>query len=85
MAAREPVRVAVRPERVRLGDTAPDGGSRLEGTVGEIVYLGMYTQFHVETRAGRIVSHRLADEVLVPLEVGSRVVVSWEPEHTAVL
>jgi hypothetical protein len=88
VAAGEPVRVAVRPERVRIGasgDAAPEGGSRLEGTIGEIVYLGMYTQFHVETRAGRVVSHRLADEVLAPLEVGSRIVLSWAPEHTAVL
>src|SRR5213593_1737118 len=47
-------RVAVRPERVQIGAVAnglPDGGSRLEGTIAQIVYLGMYTQFHVETRA----------------------------------
>jgi spermidine/putrescine transport system ATP-binding protein len=88
IAAGRPVRVAVRPERIRIAtveEAAPDGGSRLVGTVGEIVYLGMYTQFHVETRAGRIVSHRLADEVLAPFEVGSHVALSWEPEHTAVL
>jgi ABC-type Fe3+/spermidine/putrescine transport system ATPase subunit len=79
--------VAVRPERVQIGSIeslAPDGGSRLEGTIAQIVYLGMYTQFHVETRAGRIVSHRLADEPLA-LEVGSHVALSWEPEHTSLL
>ncbi len=84
----ESFRIAVRPERVQIGPVespAPDGGSRLEGTIAEIVYLGMYTQFHVGTRAGRIVSHRLADELLAPLESGSRVVLSWEPEHTSVL
>jgi spermidine/putrescine transport system ATP-binding protein len=82
------LRVAVRPERVQIGAGATagsDGGSRLTGTVAEIVYLGMYTQFHVETRAGRIVCHRLADELLSPLEVGSQVTLSWEPEHTSVL
>jgi hypothetical protein len=63
----------------------PDGGSRLEGTIAEIVYLGMYTQFHVGTRAGRVISNRLADELISPLEVGSRVALSWEPEHTSVL
>ena len=81
-------RIAVRPERVQIGpieSPAPDGGSRLEGTIAEIVYLGMYTQFHVETLAGRIVSHRLADELLAPLESGSRVVLFWEPEHTSLL
>src|SRR5206468_9479998 len=81
-------RVAVRPERVQIGPTespAPEGGSRLEGTIAQIVYLGMYTQFHVETRAGRIVSHRLADESLAPLEAGSRIALSWEPEQASVL
>src|ERR671933_824552 len=65
----EQVRVAVRPERVQVGP-ASDGGSRLEGTIAELVFLGMYTQLHVGTCAGRIVCHRLADE---PLEAGARV------------
>jgi hypothetical protein len=42
----------------------------------------MYTQLHVDTRAGRIVAHRLADE---PLEAGSRVTLSWEPEQASLL
>jgi spermidine/putrescine transport system ATP-binding protein len=81
-------RVAVRPERVQIGapgSGVPDGGSRLEGTLAEIVYLGMYTQFHVETAAGRVVSHRLAEESLSRFETGSRVLVSWDAEHTSVL
>ena len=84
----DPIRVAVRPERVHVASAdadAPEDGSRLTGTVAEIVYLGMYTQFHVETGAGRIVSNRLADEQLAPLEVGSAVTLSWAPEHTSVL
>ena len=81
-------RVAVRPERVQIGPVGvpgSDGGSRLEGTIAEIVYLGMYTQFHVETRVGRVVSHRLADELLSPPCLGSRAVLSWEPEHASQL
>ena len=65
------VRVAVRPERVQIepaGSPLLNGGSRLEGTIAEIVFLGMYTQFHVDTQAGRLVSHRLADESLRGLE-----------------
>jgi hypothetical protein len=57
----------------------------LAGTIGEVVYLGMYTQFHVDTTAGRVVCHRLADEALAPLEPQSRVLVTWTPEHTSVL
>ena len=82
------LRVAVRPERVRIDladSAASDSGSRVEGTVGEIVYLGMYTQFHVDTAAGRIVSHSLAGESPSGIEAQSRVLLSWEPEHTSVL
>jgi len=81
-------RVAVRPERVKIEPVTgavPDGGSSLEGTIADIVYLGMYTQFHVDTHAGRVVSHRLAEESLAPLGRRSRVLLTWEPEHTSVL
>ena len=84
----ESLRVAVRPERVQIAaaDTpGPDGGSRLEGTIAQIVYLGMYTQFHVETKAGRVISHHLADESIEPFGPGLAVALSWEPEHTSVL
>ena len=82
------VRVAVRPEQVQLrgaGTAAPERGSRLDGTIVEMVYLGMYTQFHVTTAAGSVVSHRLADELLAGLEPGSRVTISWEPEQAYLL
>jgi ABC-type Fe3+/spermidine/putrescine transport system ATPase subunit len=82
------LRVAVRPERVRIGladSAASDSGSRVEGTIAEIVYLGMYTQFHVDTSAGRVVCHSLAGEAASTLESQSRVLLSWEPEHTSVL
>jgi spermidine/putrescine transport system ATP-binding protein len=84
-AVGETVRVAVRPEHVKIG-AAPDDGSRVEGTVAELVYLGMYTQFHVDTRAGRIVSHRLADEEhTARLGTGDRVILSWPPDQASVL
>jgi len=82
------VRVAVRPERVLIGPAdspGVDGGSRLEGTIGQIVYLGMYTQFHVETKAGGVVCHHIGDDSIEAYETGGAVSLSWEPEHTAVL
>jgi spermidine/putrescine transport system ATP-binding protein len=82
------LRVAVRPERIQIGPAGspgPDGGSRLEGTIAEVVYLGMYTQFHVDTRAGRVVCHHLADDTVESFGPGLAVTVSWEPEHTTVL
>ena len=85
----EMLRVAVRPERVELTRKAvqpPDAGSVLAGVVAEIVFLGMYTQFHVDTRAGRIVSHRLADEsATARLQPGALVTLSWAPEHASLL
>jgi spermidine/putrescine transport system ATP-binding protein len=86
--AGDTLRVAVRPERVQIGPidgSAPEAGSRLEGTIAEIVYLGMYTQFHVETGAGRVICHRLADETLAPLAPGTRVEVSWDADHASIL
>jgi ABC-type Fe3+/spermidine/putrescine transport system ATPase subunit len=61
------------------------GGSRLEGTVAEIVFLGMYTQFHVETAAGRLVAQRLSDDDGEALRPGSRMTLSWEPEQAYLL
>ncbi len=82
------IRIAVRPERVQIGSTSDlgtDGGSRLEGTIAEIIYLGMYVQFHVETRVGRVSSYRLADESLTQLEERAKVTVWWDAEQTSVL
>ena len=77
-------RLAVRPERVRI---APIDGSphNLEGVIAEVIYLGMYTQFHVDTPAGRVASHRLADERIDGLEPGSRVALSWDADHASIL
>jgi len=66
--------VSVRPERIRI---LRDGG-RLDGVVADVVYLGVYRQFHVDTAAGRVVSVRLADEPLDHVEPGSAVSLSWD-------
>jgi ABC-type Fe3+/spermidine/putrescine transport system ATPase subunit len=86
--AGETLRVAVRPEQVQIGlpaDVAQNGGSRLAGMLADVVFLGMYTQFHVDTAVGRVVSHRLADDELPQLEPGARVAVWWSPEDASVL
>jgi spermidine/putrescine transport system ATP-binding protein len=79
----ETLRVAVRPEWVRIDNGAGDG-TRLSGTLAQVVYLGMYTQFHVDTAAGRIVSHRLAESAPV-LESGSRVSLAWDADQSYTL
>jgi spermidine/putrescine transport system ATP-binding protein len=78
-------RITIRPEHVQVG-AAPEAASQLTGTLAEVVYLGMYTQLHVDTRAGRIVSHRLASEAAAHLQPGAAVTVWWSPdEATATL
>jgi spermidine/putrescine transport system ATP-binding protein len=82
------VKVAVRPERIRIDGAnghAPEGGSRIDGTIVQAVYLGSLTQFHVDTECGRIVSHRMNDETAAGLGEGRRVTLTWAPEHAAVL
>ncbi len=66
--------ISVRPERIRI---LREGG-RLDGVVADVVYLGVYRQFHVDTAAGRVVSVRLADEPLDHVEAGSTVSLSWD-------
>jgi spermidine/putrescine transport system ATP-binding protein len=67
-------RESVRPERIRI---LREGG-RLDGVVADVVYLGVYRQFHVDTAAGRVVSVRLSDEPLDHVEAGSAVSLSWD-------
>jgi spermidine/putrescine transport system ATP-binding protein len=83
------VLVAVRPERVRVhaaGEADADDGSRVAGTVAQVVYLGTLTQFHVDTELGhRVIAHRLSDECAATLGAGDRVTLTWEREDTAIL
>jgi spermidine/putrescine transport system ATP-binding protein len=79
------IRVGVRPERVRLGPPGAGTGSHLAGTLAEVVYLGMYTQLHVDTRAGRVVCNRLADQSPAPLEPGTGLELSWDADESYVL
>jgi spermidine/putrescine transport system ATP-binding protein len=86
--AGDEIRVAVRPERIRIDPveaSTPEDGSRLGGRIAEVVYLGMFTQFRVETAAGTILCHRLADESLSAYTAATPVVLTWPVDQTAVL
>jgi spermidine/putrescine transport system ATP-binding protein len=78
------LRVAVRPEHVRSA-AADETGSSLDGTLADVVYLGMYTQLHVDTAAGRVVCHRLADRSLADLVPGTGVTIAWDADDSYVL
>ena len=80
--------VAVRPERVELaaGDALTNGASRLSGTVGQVVYLGTLTQFHVDTSIGkRLIVHHLSDDRSSSIREGDAVVLTWARDDAAVL
>jgi putative spermidine/putrescine transport system ATP-binding protein len=81
-------RITVRPEKIHLHDpdaAAEDGAHVEEGRIRDVVYVGMVTRYHVELDAGgelMVVSQNLQStsaEVLA--RRGSRVRLSWRPEH----
>ena len=80
--------VAVRPERVELtvGRDARSPGSRLSGTVAQVVYLGTLTQFFVDTSLGkRLIVHHLSDDRSSTVREGDEVVLTWAREDATVL
>jgi spermidine/putrescine transport system ATP-binding protein len=81
--------VAVRPERVRIAraeDTTAGPGSRVAGTVEQVVYLGTLTQYHVDTSLGsRLIVHELSDERADELVEGDRVSLTWGRDDASVL
>ena len=85
----ESVKLAVRPERIRIdlaGAPAPEDGSWLEGVVADVVYLGSLTQYHVDTKVGRVVSHRMNEgDGAGGVESGRNVVLTWPAHDSSVL
>ncbi len=82
------LKLAVRPEQIRIdaaGRPAPEDGSRLEGVLAEVVYLGSLTQFHVDTKVGRVISYRMNEERAGSLESGRNVVLTWPSDGSSVL
>ncbi len=89
------VRVGVRPEKLRVTPARPDGEPRdremnaLQGTVLDASYIGVSTQYIVETADG----HRLTvyaqnleiSGVSEGLADGQSVQLSWKPQHTFVI
>jgi spermidine/putrescine transport system ATP-binding protein len=79
--------IAVRPERVRLARPGEEpAGSRVAGTVRQVVYLGTLTQFHVETSTGAsLIAHRLSDGTTAAIGEGDPVVLAWDEDDAAIL
>jgi len=77
------VAVGIRPEKI-----TPDGqdSNVLQGVVRERAYIGVSTQYIVETRNGNITVVVLNDRPgTVPHAPGERLALSWDPEATFVV
>ncbi len=81
------LRIGVRPEKMRLVDADQGGVNTLTGTVKDVSYIGVSTQYIVETKPG--------DELTVfaqnigrgerQVSTGDRVGVVWDPEHSFII
>ncbi len=77
------VSIGVRPEKVRIGGNA---SNTLDGTVFESAYIGVSTQYLVDTPAGRVVVYvQNADAGAIPAGPGDALRMSWDPESTFVV
>jgi len=77
------VRIGVRPEKLRL-----EGGEQntLSGTVTESAYIGVSTQYIVETPAGAVTVYVQNDRPGAQgVPPGSRLTLSWNPDCTFVV
>lgn len=89
---RTTVDVGVRPEKIRIyrdGAETPSGHNLLGGVVVDASYMGVSTQYIVETRGGtrvmvyeQNISRTTKDELWAR---GDEVHVTWLPEHTFVV
>jgi spermidine/putrescine transport system ATP-binding protein len=78
------VAVGIRPEKIRLAP-AREGENGLAGTVAETAYVGVATQYVVETAAGTLSVYVQNDGAAAPLQPGASTVLSWSPHATFVV
>jgi spermidine/putrescine transport system ATP-binding protein len=77
------VSVGIRPEKIRLGR---DHENTLRGEVSERAYIGVSTQYVVQTPAGAITLYvQNTDPAASAAEVGDQVAASWSPDASFVV
>jgi spermidine/putrescine transport system ATP-binding protein len=76
------VQIGVRPEKLRIG--AGEENS-LTGTVTESAYIGVSTQYILETPAGPVTVYVQNDRPGGQVATGERLTLSWSPESTFVV
>lgn len=86
-----PVRIGVRPEKVRLhkdGEQVPSGANALRATVLLSSFLGVSLQYVLRTAGGEeLIVYCQNDEGVAPdhYGAGQEVQLSWDPRHTFVV
>ncbi len=87
----EPVRgevgVAVRPEKIRLGESRPGAEIAFEATVEDFAYYGSETRLFLVTAQGMRLAATIPNTARGPVRIerGARRFVSWAPADTLVL
>ena len=77
------VAVGIRPEKIELGGRQEN---TLDGTIVEQAYVGVATQYIVDTECGQMTVYRQnASPGLNGAAPGQRLVLSWSPESTFVV
>jgi len=76
------VQIGVRPEKLRIG--AGEANS-LTGSITESAYIGVSTQYIVETPAGPVTVYVQNDRPGAQVATGERLTLSWSPESTFVV
>ena len=84
------VRIGVRPEKVRLlpqSDPPEPDANRLAGTVRDVSYIGVSTQYVIDTPTGEelVAIAQNTGRGARHLSSGEAVQVLWDPQHTFVI
>lgn len=77
--------LAIRPERIMLGEVPPAGENVFQGIVSGVVYLGDHARIEMTLPGGRTLTTRLSNEAgrNVPV-IGDEVTMSWRVEDCRV-
>jgi spermidine/putrescine transport system ATP-binding protein len=76
------LRIGVRPEKLRIGG---EEANSLSGTITESAYIGVSTQYILDTPAGPITVYVQNDRPGGQVATGERLTLSWSPESTFVV
>jgi spermidine/putrescine transport system ATP-binding protein len=76
------VQIGVRPEKLRIGGGE---GNTLAGTVTESAYIGVSTQYILDTPAGPVTVYVQNDRPGGQVATGERLTLSWDPDCTFVV